>query len=195
MAAVIFCGHCGERAEAGERFCVGCGAALRGHQPAAAQEAPSSSEVGRAAALLAKRDAAGAVAILEPYCQAQPGDAIARAYLGIAYLRLTRVADARFEIEEAVRLAPGSFICRTKYGELLARVGFYDQAMAQLDLALGLPAPDSESRHAAMELRQFCKDHAKGLVYRRLEYPRLSLRSLVPRPRAHHVPTVELERG
>jgi tetratricopeptide (TPR) repeat protein len=86
---------------------------------------------------------------------------------------LARVADAREDLEAAVRLEPESFICRSKYGEFLARLGFYDQAMRELDIALSLTAPDADSRRAAMELRQFSKDKAKGIFYRQTAYPKL----------------------
>jgi tetratricopeptide (TPR) repeat protein len=143
--------------------------------------APSSSPELRAGVeRLARGDSIGALAVLEPLCKREPELAIGRAYLGVAYLRLTRVADAREELEEAVRLAPESFICRSKYAEFLARLGFYDQAVAQLDAALGSTAPDSESRLAAIELRDYSRGKSNGLYYRPLAYPKLS--RLIPRP-------------
>jgi Tfp pilus assembly protein PilF len=129
--------------------------------------------------MLARNDVPGALAILEPLCADEPSMAIARAYRGIAYLRLVRVADARDELEEAVRLAPESFICRSKYAEFLGRLGFFDQAVAQLDAALAVSAPDLESRRAAIELRQFCRDKAKGIYYRHTGRPKLS--NLLPK--------------
>ena len=92
---------------------------------------------------------------------------------------MTRVADSRAELEEAIRLAPESFICRSKYAEFLARIGFYDQAVAQLDIALRVAAPDSESRLAAIELRDYSRGKSKGIYYRPLAYPKLS--RLIPR--------------
>jgi Tfp pilus assembly protein PilF len=116
-----------------------------------------------------------AIGSLEQLIAERPDWAIARAYLGIAYLRATRVADAREALEAAVQIAPASFICRSKYGEFLARLGFYDQAKDQLDVALSMPAPDNDSRYAAMELRQFCKDKSKGIFYRQSEFPHINL--------------------
>lgn len=179
-----YCGRCGEAAVAGERFCVACGCGLR----AANQSEPrahTSSALRHAVALLARGEHREALEHLTTVCRDDPDNAVARAYLGIAHLRLAQVADARFELEESVRMAPESFICRTKLAELLARLGFYDQAQAQLDIALGLQPPDGDSRLAAMELRQFCKDRAKGLHYKHLAYPRLPFRSRVPRRNAH----------
>lgn len=201
MAGVTFCGQCGERAVEGEHFCVACGAALRRHDPQFDEVAtrPNARAPGNhmreGVALLARREHAAAAEMLERACEAEPGDAVAHAYLGIALLRMTRVADARVELEEAVRLAPESFICRSKYGEFLARLGFYDQALAQLDVALEQSPPDAESRHAALELRQFCKDNAKGLNYRQLAYPRLRIGSIVRRRSAPQPATAQLGRG
>lgn len=135
----------------------------------------------RALDLLALRKHEEALLVLEPLCAAAPANAIARAYLGVTYLRLTRVADARVELEAAVALAPNSFICRSRFGEYLARLGFYDQALVQLDLAMAAGAPSSESKHALLELRQFCKTHAAGLIYRDLRYPPNPFRRLFGR--------------
>ena len=184
MAAVSFCGHCGEHARPDERFCVACGNALRAATDAPTAAGPEAGHLRHAVELLAGSEHERALNELKAICQAEPANAVARAYLGIAHLRLAQVADARFELEEAVRMAPGSFICRSKLAELLARLGFYDQAQSQLDIALSLQPPDSDSRLAAMELRQFCKDKAKGLHYKHLAYPRLRLGSLVPRRKA-----------
>ena len=175
--AVTYCGGCGRPATEGDAFCTGCGRQLVATASnAPTSEGTASSEDGialrHAVGLLARGEARTAVVTLERLCVERPEWAIARAYPGIAYLRLTRVADARAELETAVRIAPESFICRTKYGEFLARLGFYDQAMAQIDVALKLQPPDSESRLAALELRQFCKDKGKGLFYRQTAYPK-----------------------
>ncbi len=125
--------------------------------------------------LLAKGDAKAAKYILLRLTEERPAWGVARAYLGIAYMRLTEVADARFELEKAISDEPGSFICHSRYAELLARLGFYDKAMRELDIALDLGAPDTESRYAAMELRQFCKDKGKGIFYKELAYPKFNL--------------------
>jgi Tfp pilus assembly protein PilF len=170
---VNFCGQCGSRAVPGNRFCSTCGTAIGD-----AYELASSNEQGprlRAALeLLARRQPAEALAILDPLCAEQPDYAVARAYRGIAYLRLTRVADARDELEHAVKLEPESFICRAKFAEFLAQLGFYDQAVAQLDVAINLPPPDASSLHAALELRNFSREKAKGIYYRPLVYPKFS---------------------
>jgi len=203
-----YCGQCGQGTRDAEQFCIACGQRLRRPEESPRQAladestggelAPVASEdrivLQHAVNLLARRDASTAVAVLERLCAERPEWAVARAYLGIAYLRSTRVAEARWEVEEAVRQAPESFICRTKLAEFLARLGFYDQAMAQLDRAMLLPVPDIQSHHAAMELRQFCKDKSKGIFYRETGYPRLS--RLVPRRRTQQVAsTVQPERG
>lgn len=180
-----YCGQCGHQATTGESFCIACGQRLRplakaGETPDGAETAPDPGlredqiVLRHALSLLAKREVVTAVSVLEQLRADRPDWAVARAYLGIAYLRATRVADAREELEAAVGLRPDSFICRSKHGEFLARLGFYDKALRELDIALSLDSPDAESRYAAMELRQFCKDKAKGLFYRQTGYPKLS---------------------
>lgn len=177
---VKFCGQCGDAIQPGNRFCTSCGAALNASAITAGVAAGAADPRLRAACeLLSRGDVAAALPMLDALCADDPANAIARAYRGVAYLRSTRVADARDELEASVRMAPESFICRSKYAEFLARLGFYDQAVAQLDAALALPVPDAESRHAAFELRQFCRDKAKGIYYRRTARPRLS--NLLPK--------------
>jgi hypothetical protein len=203
--AVSYCGSCGEAAGDAERFCVACGdplrrpAAAEAGLPAAAEIAPIGREdrivLQHAVKLLERREHATAVTVLERLCAEQPEWAVARAYLGVTYLRSTRIADARWELEQAVKLAPESFICRTKLAEFLARLGFHDQALEQLDVAISLPSASAESHHAALELRQFCKEKAKGIFYRKTGYPRLKLGRFVPRQRAHSTTTVLTERG
>lgn len=177
---VKFCGQCGETAHPANRFCTACGSALRAAADTSAASSAVDPRLRAACELLSRNDVAGALPILDALCADDPSNAVGRAYRGIAYLRSTRVADARDELETSVRLAPDSFICRSKYAEFLARLGFYDQAAAQLDTALSLPVPDVESRHAAFELRQFCRDKAKGIYYRRTARPRIS--NLLPGP-------------
>jgi len=187
-----FCGHCGETAQVGERFCVACGQALRrpaAESPpagAASRVSGGPEELRHAIRLLADGEPAAAASELEAICAAKPGFAVARAYLGIAYLRTTRVDDARVEVEEAVRLAPRSFICLTKHAEFLARLGFYDQAFVQLEEALKLEPPDTVSRIAALELANFCKDKSKGIYYRSSPSP-LAFRPRNLLPRLHRV--------
>ena len=181
--AMSFCGKCGEAAANNDVFCTGCGVQL-GASVAQAQAAVSDEMIAlkHAVALLAAGEPGTARAALEGLVSEQPGWAVARAYLGLAYLRLTRVADARDELEAAVRLAPASFICRSKYAEFLAQLGFYDQAVRELDIALRIGAPDAASQLAAKELRAFSKGKAKGLYYRESVSPlRFSLKKLLPR--------------
>jgi len=177
--AVKFCGQCGAPSSQANRFCVSCGAAVAAIQPDIA-ESELAPRLRAAVERLAQRDPASALAILDPLCKESPDNAIARAYRGIAYLRLTRVADARDELDAAVQLAPESFICQAKRAEFLAQLGFYDQAVAQLDVATRLTPPDAASLHAALELRNFSREKAKGIYYRPLVYPkfpRISLRA------------------
>ncbi len=198
-----FCGHCGQPALEDERFCVACGGALRrpGAEAAALEavaEGPSlgpSAVLGEAVAMLSAGDAAGACLALEQLLVERPRWPVARAYLGIAYLRVTRVADAREAVEAAVAEAPDSFICHTKYAEFLARLGYYDMAVREIDIALRLPTPDAASAHAARELRQHCVEKGKGLFYRQTSSPsQFRLRNLLPARRLH-VATVSTGKG
>jgi tetratricopeptide (TPR) repeat protein len=135
--------------------------------------------------LISRGEPAEALRILTVLTAEQPDDAIARAYLGLSLLRLHRVADAREALELAVSMAPESFICRTKYAEFLARLGFFDQALAHLDIALNGEAPDAVAEMAARELRTFCKEKGKGIFYRPTASPtRLRLGNFLPRRRS-----------
>ena len=184
-----FCGACGSRSEPDTAFCVDCGARLHaGPVPAAAFDDAAAGDrtaLRHAVDLIARREVPTAITVLERLCAEQPRWGVARAYLGIAYLRATRIADSRAELEEAVRLSPDSFICHMKYGEFLARLGFYDQAVRELDLAFRVPAPDGDTRQAAMALRQFSKDKSRGLFYREISPPRFHLRHFLPRRFVH----------
>ncbi len=170
-----FCGRCGEQAAAIDFFCTGCGQPLRNQVSRPPPEEPKGdlATLQEAIRLLATRDAAAAVTLLEDLCGRSPEWAVARAYLGSAYLATFRVSDAREELEAAVALAPESFICQLRYAEFLARLGFFDQATAHLQEALSLPAPDSESRRYASELLKACRHRSAGLFYRRIAAPKL----------------------
>ncbi|MEO8540337.1 MAG: zinc-ribbon domain-containing protein [bacterium] len=179
---VKFCGQCGEAVQPSNRFCSSCGVALAAVAPSATETAQARLRAG--VELLARSDNEGSLAILNALVNDEPTFAVARAYRGLANLRLVRVGDAREDLEESIRQAPDSFICRSKYAEFLARLGFFDQAVTQLDAALLLAPPDVESKLAAIELRNFSRDKAKGLYYRPLRYPdfsRLKPRSLFGR--------------
>ena len=199
-----YCGQCGQAALADELFCVGCGQRLRRPGPSApAAESDNAASLAEdeiamrhAVELIARGEPKVAITVLERLVQERPAWAIARAYLGLAYLRITQVADARAELEESVRLAPESFVCRSKYAEFLARLGFYDQAANQLDIALAGHPPDSDSRLAAMELRTFSRDKAKGIYYRHSTSPlQFRLRNLLPSRSSTPPATAPIERG
>ena len=107
-------------------------------------------------------------------CAANTQWAVAHAYLGTAYLGVARVDEARDVIERAVALAPESFICRLRYAEFLARMGHCGLAAAELDVALHVTPPDPGARDAAVALRAFCRQRARGEFYR--ETPELRSR-------------------
>jgi Tfp pilus assembly protein PilF len=195
---VSYCGHCGESSAGDESFCVACGHRLRRPEVQSGGDVSTADNeslpLRQALKLLAAGEPAAAADLLKVLVEAEPAWAVARAYLGLAHLQMASVAEARTELEEAVRLAPGSFICRTKYAEFLARLGFYDTAVVQLDAALQFAAPDAESLHAARELRAFCRDKAKGLFYRQTASP-LAFRFRNLLPRSQRRGGLSLERG
>ncbi len=92
-----------------------------------------------------------------------PADAIAHAYLAMALLRGSYELElARSHMEQAVALAPNSFVVRWKNGELLLRQGYAREAAEQLRLALRFDAPGQESRAACTELLRFAERSAVG---------------------------------
>ena len=195
-----FCGQCGREAAIDDRFCTSCG------HPCAAVEAEHAPPVGAAAdgrnplkaavALLAAGHNEAAAAALEELVRGAPAWAAARSYLGIAYLRCTRVAEARRELEEALETAPRSFICLTKYAEFLARLGFYDQALERLDAALMGDAPDGLRASRQSELARFCKERVKGIYYRQTASPRrFRVRNLLPGGTASPYPRAPANRN
>ena len=169
---VRFCGACGHTIHHTHFFCQSCGAKITlGASEASGLDHAATPGLSTAALLLSRSDFAKAIELLESLRDQHADSAIVRAYLGIAYLRACRVADAREELELAVKMAPESFICRSKLGEFFARLGFYDLALEQLDVAIGVTPPNAEAKLAALELRQHCREKSRGLYYRPLRYP------------------------
>jgi tetratricopeptide (TPR) repeat protein len=198
--AVSYCGRCGEADRSEDFFCTSCGHRLRavqaGRDGATAAGTDDLVALRHAVDLLGRGEPAVALTVLERLCAEQPGWAAAKAYLGLALLRLTRVGDARVALEEAVRAAPESFICRSKYAEFLAQLGFYDQAVRELETALRIGAPNADSQRAARELLAFSREKAKGLYYRHTASPaRIRLKNLLPRRLAPRGAPVPMERG
>lgn len=131
---------------------------------------------------------------LEQLCAEFPDWAVARAYYGTALLGVHRVIEARETLEDAIALAPESFICHMRYAEHLARTGFYDRAADELDIALHLPAPDLGARDAATALRSHCKQRARGMFYRETPDMRSRLQPLLSRILRRPVVGAETER-
>jgi len=123
--------------------------------------------------LLASGQPREAIPGLEALVQGYPDWAIARAYLGSAYIEVARVEEARVALELAVAAAPGSFVCGHRHAQYLTRMGFFDQAVTELDRVLRLPAPDMESRQDALMLREACARRSRGIYYRTTAMPRL----------------------
>jgi predicted Zn-dependent protease len=135
-----------------------------------------------------------AVDALQQLCAEHPDWAVARAYYGTALLGAHRVVEARETLEDAIALAPESFICHMRYGEYLARTGFYDRAAHELEIALHLPAPDTGARDAAAMLRSFCRQRARGMFYRETPNLRSRLQPLLSRFQRRSVADAETER-
>lgn len=189
-----YCPGCGVAAPAADAYCRACGTNL-GPLEAAGTSAPDSADeaadsaatLRRAHYLLVTGDVHEAVPLLEGLVAAHPQWPSLRAYLGVAYIRVARVHEAQLAIEAALEQAPEDFTARMAYAEYYARLGFYDKAVRELDLALGVGSPGSEPYRAAFELRRYCVDKSKGLFYRQTVLPRwpkaLRLRR-TPRPAA-----------
>lgn len=169
------------------------------HHPTAREgpsfERPSNSVdiLERAVASIGRGRYCDAASELSEAVQAWPEWAPARAYMGLAYLRLGEVDEARHECETAMMIAPTSFICRFVFAEYWARLGYYDRAMEQLDEAVGLTAPSVQSLLAALDFRRYCRDRAKGIYYRRTAFPRLD--RLWPFGRRARKPATKLALG
>lgn len=144
------------------------------HPPPLERDVGALAVLARAVDRIAAGFPAEAVNDLEQLCAEHPDWAVARAYYGIALLGIARVTEARETLEDAVALAPDSFICHLRYGEFLARTGFYDRAAEQLGIALHLSPPDTGARDAAAMLRSYCLQRARGMFYR--ETPNLRSR-------------------
>ncbi len=170
-----FCTACGAGADLDDRFCSACGNELRLPHLVASQMAPEveTDRLRRAHQLLVTGDVHGAIPLLEQLVADRPDWPALRAYLGVAYVRMARVTEAQTAIEEALGQDPHDFTCRMAYGEYYARLGFYDKAVGQLNLALTSATPGEEPYRAAFELRRFCADKAKTLFYRETALPRL----------------------
>jgi tetratricopeptide (TPR) repeat protein len=174
-----FCTQCGVRAAPNARFCGSCGTALASLNAFEAAVADDTLVGLRTAQqTLQNGDVHAAVTAIEAICAEQPAWPSARVLLGIAYLRAGRVHDAQDALEAAERLGPDAFACEMAFAEYHARLGFHDRAVARLERALALPAPDARARDAAVELHRYCSERARTMFYRRTPLPRWTSRLL-----------------
>ncbi len=195
----MFCPECGRQCEKSAQFCQRCGARLeempRWAVPMLEQgyTALQQGDLERALALLAEAcsvapddprahlglaiahlhrgDLNQAEAALRRTLDLDPAQAVAHAYLGALLVRHYQVADARVEMDLALKHGPGEFIVRLKRGEFFYRLGFFPDAVAELRTALALPAPSPESRLVAQELLMQARDRAKGSFTRQAVFP------------------------
>jgi Flp pilus assembly protein TadD len=74
----------------------------------------------------------------------EPGDADARAELGLALAMTGQAAEALTELTEAVRLAPRSARAHAYRGFALARASRFDEALREYDASLALAPGDED---------------------------------------------------
>jgi tetratricopeptide (TPR) repeat protein len=145
-------------------------------------------------ALLRRRRFADALAPLEQAVAALPDRGEPLAYLAMARLHTLDLTGARETMEDALTLAPNSFAVRLKHAEMLFRLGYYREALAEARITLGLTAPDAESLAFAERLADLARRKAPQAYTRqpgrlpRLGIPRLFGRLSARRPRGIRVP-------
>lgn len=100
-----------------------------------------------------------------------PGDVEAR--LMLAQLRFERgaIAEAGALLDEAANLGPDRFEVRLRRGEFFARLGIYQQALAELEAARRLPAPDFPSLLYCQELWRWVAERARQAFVRQPTLP------------------------
>ena len=197
-----YCTHCGSPCSDAARFCAACGSRLappaatvdaltegyerlahgdteeaRRSLERALSETPDQPDVylGLGVALLRQKEWAGAAGYLERAQALLPTDGVVHAYLGAARLGQFRVAEARALLDEALALAPQDFIVRLKRGEFFLRLGFYAEAVVELQAAVRLPVTEDASRDYARRLLVEARERAKQSITRRVALPRLTL--------------------
>src|SRR6266508_40383 len=203
MESPAFCQSCGAGLTAAARFCPRCGTSI---MPAARGESAESLSRGLAllqagdldralpllheatsegsgfaslaygTALLRRRRYSDAVEPLERAAVLLPERGEPLAYLALARLHLLDPGGARAAINEALAVAPTSFAVRLKHTELLCRLGYYREALAESEATLRLVAPDAESLAFAERLAALARQKAPQ-SYTRLpgRLPRLRL--------------------
>jgi predicted Zn-dependent protease len=122
-----------------------------------------------------------AEAMLGPIARAAPG-----VIGGLAWAYLGRLRKLRFDIEgawealeRALHQAPDHFVVRLERGIFFLRLGFYSEAIAELEAALR-SAPEGAAREHAYRLLQRAWERGKGSFVRRAVLPDVGrwLRSL-----------------
>jgi tetratricopeptide (TPR) repeat protein len=203
MESPAFCQSCGTGLSAGARFCPRCGTAIAsaaGDQPVdglacglallqageldralpllreAASEGSGFALLAYGTALLRRRRYGDAVEPLERAATLLPERGEPHAYLAMARLHLLDPAGARAAINQALAVAPTSFAVRLKHTELLCRLGYYREALAESEATLRLVAPDAESLAFAERLAALARQKAPQSYTRQPgRFPRLRL--------------------
>lgn len=202
MEHPAFCQSCGAGLALAARFCPGCGASVAAAEPAVdtplarGLAAMRAGDLDRAIPLLEAAAAGGsgfallahgtallrrhrygeAVAPLERAAPLLPDRGEPLAYLAMARLHLLDPIGAREAIAGAIERTPDSFAVRLKQSELLFRLGYYREALVEIERTLQLTAPDAESLAFAERLAALARQKAPQAYTRRPgRFPKLAL--------------------
>ena len=137
---------------------------------AAIQLDPSSQDARRTLAqLMYGSDTDGRLADLRAKVEAQPADADARLQLGQALLEYGQAAEARQQLEQAVKLAPDNVQALRELGKALAVREQNDEAIAFFNQVVAL-APQDWQAHANLATLLAPRDPAQALAHARQAY-------------------------
>ncbi|WP_376788633.1 tetratricopeptide repeat protein [Thermoflexus sp.] len=141
----------------------------------------TSVELEQALHALAEGRAAEAEAMFQQIACAESGvvGGLAWAYLGRLRMLRFDVEGAREALERALHQASDHFVVRLERGAFFLRLGFYPEAMVELEAALR-SAPEGVAREHIYRLLQRAWEQGKGSFVRRAVLPDLRrwLRSL-----------------
>lgn len=99
-----------------------------------------------------------------------PIGGLAWAYLGRIHMLRFQMEEARLAFERALQQAPDHFVVRLERGVFFLRLGFYPDAIAELEAALQR-APAGPAREHAYRLLQRAWERGRGSFVRRAVLP------------------------
>ena len=91
---------------------------------------------------------------------------VTHAYLGAALLDEYQVAAAREHLDRAVELGPEEMLVYLKYGEFNYKLGFYPQAVENLEKAVRLQAPNEATARYLVALLEKARKHNRNVIVR-----------------------------